>query len=215
MCSLYDITKFNEKINIGAQLEKIIQSIPDPMIIVDENLEIHLINNASLELRNINPSQIRDSAMPLCSDVFRREICNTPDCPMQRLLHSKEKIRDLEVEILDYLGKKHTFFLTIIPLQMSSASPLYLLRYSDITAKKEYEHELKIYQQKLQEENIKLQEKIFEMKITPVHEKPVKVKAKTGQSQKKKLSPSKGYSLLHQTIPHNNKTYHGSYSPPL
>ncbi|MHA1584537.1 MAG: DUF835 domain-containing protein [Promethearchaeota archaeon] len=191
MCSLHDITKFNQKINLASQLERIIQSIPDPMIIVDENLEIRLINNATLELSDINPLQIRDSAMPLCSDVFHLRKCNTDSCPMYKFLHNKKPIKDMEMEIQDAHGRMRTFLLTIIEIEMKTSARLFLMRFSDITIKKEYEKELKVYQAKLQEENVKLQEKIFQMKITPVLEtskaKSKKIKAKTQVQDKETL----------------------------
>ncbi len=209
MCSLHDITKFNEKISLASQLEKIIQSIPDPMIIVDQHLEIRLMNNASLEFCDINPIQIRNAAMPLCSDVFHTSDCGTKNCPMYKVLKEDESIRDNEIQINDSSGKEHTFLLSIIQLNMNASSQLFLLRYSDITRKKEYERELKIYQQKLKEENTKLQEKIFQMKITPVHESPSQQSAVPSRKVESKpvehmLEPGTTYLSITET---NSKAY--------
>ena len=57
------------------------------------------------------------------------------------MIHLNEEIRDEEVEMLDDVGKLRTFLLSIIPLQMVTDQQFFLMRFSDITTKKEYEKE--------------------------------------------------------------------------
>ncbi len=199
LVTLRDITKFQSRINIANQLEKIIQSIPDPMVIVDENLETRLINHATVRLRGINPLRIKEAIPFLCSEIFPRPECNTELCPIRRMIQLNEEIRDEEVEMIDDVGRLRTFLLSIIPLQMVTDQQFFLMRFSDITTKKEYEKELTIYQKKLKEENLKLQQEITQMKITPVHEKPIKkpqIKTKSKIPKEKTPDLESGTSYL-------------------
>lgn len=210
LVTLREITQFRAKINLANQLEKIIQSIPDPMLIVDENLETRLINHATVNLRGINPLRIKEPIALLCSEIFQRPECNTDQCPIRRMIHFNEDIKDEEVELLDEMGKLRTFLLSIIPLQMITEQHFFLMRFSDITTKKEYEKELTIYQKKLKEENVKLQQEITQMKITPVHEKPIKktqIKTKQNAIVEKIMDLSLGTSYIftdtNMDIPYN------------
>lgn len=200
LVTLKEITKFQSKISLANQLERIIQSIPDPMLIIDKRLEFRLINNAAIELRGINPLHIRDSSIVQCSEIFQRASCGTENCPMLRLLNKNETIKDLEVEIYDNVGQLRTFLLTIIPLEMIQGQTFYLMRFSDITAKKDYEKELTIYQAKLKEENLKLQNQISQMTITPVHESSaptLDAKVLTAKSNQLQVNFEPGNSYLY------------------
>ncbi|WP_243438336.1 methyl-accepting chemotaxis protein [Fundidesulfovibrio soli] len=72
------MVKVSQLISIN---RSVLDAVPDPLFVVDEEYRIKFANKATSEFAGIDQRALAGMS---CSDIFKTKACNTPDCPIQR-----------------------------------------------------------------------------------------------------------------------------------
>jgi PAS domain S-box-containing protein len=125
------------------ELRQVIDLIPDPIFVKNQDDEVLLSNEANAELHGLTPDEIEGSR----ERDIESDVENIPDFDKYRqrekqVIETGESVTD-EEELTSPSGKQHVFRTTRIPFTTVEKGESAVLGYArDITALKEYEREL-------------------------------------------------------------------------
>ena len=80
----------------------IMNSLPDPIFAVDEDLKIITANQIVADLAGVPPDMLPGTA---CSDIMQSQLCGTEDCPIARVKRKNERVECEPIE-LNLKGQK-------------------------------------------------------------------------------------------------------------
>ena len=135
-----------------AELNQIFNLAADGMRVIDLDGNILRINNTLLKMFQLDREQ---TVGRKCYTFPGGPICNTPDCPIQRILRGEERV-ETEVDFSGKNGQKISSILTAIPFLDSNGELIGIIEdIKDITPRKEAERALN---KSLEEKKILLRE---------------------------------------------------------
>ena len=126
----------NELQRAYTELDHIFETSGDGMRVIDKDFNVVKINNAFADLLGISKDE---TVGKKCYDVFTGELCNTPNCPVTRILKGEKRI-ELEAEKKRSDGTPIHCIITVTPHLGSEGELIGIVEnYKDITNRKRAE----------------------------------------------------------------------------
>ncbi len=122
-----------------AELMQIFNTTVEGVRVIDKDCNVLLVNETFSKLSGIGGEKMTGKK---CHEVFRSHLCNSPQCPLIRILGGEVRVEcDTEVEAKD--GMCIPCAVTATPFRGSDGNPLGIVEYvRDITERKKSEREL-------------------------------------------------------------------------
>jgi PAS domain S-box-containing protein len=130
----------------NTELSQIFETSADGMRIVDSKFNILRANDTFSELVGLDKKTIIGQK---CSAIFKGEYCNTPDCPLTRILNGEERVEyDMDKIRLD---RSHVpCIVTATPFRSPEGEILGIVEdFKDISERRDWERELTLSRERL------------------------------------------------------------------
>lgn len=139
---------------VNVELTQIFETAADGMRLVDTDFNVLRANETFSSLSGLTKSDIIGKK---CYEVFSGPLCNTPACPMIRIL-DKEKCVESDVEKLRRDGTKVPCILTATPFRSPDGDLIGIVEdFRDISHRKKFEEQLMDSRERLRELTFHLQ----------------------------------------------------------
>lgn len=128
------------------EFSQILNTVTDGIWVIDKNYDILRINKAILDIVQKTENEVIGKK---CYDILQSSLCNSPKCPMKKILKKKKPL-ELDMEKLIDGKKPHQFLLAAAPflgLEGRAIGILEILK--DISIRKRMEEELHKVNQEL------------------------------------------------------------------
>jgi len=125
---------------LNTELEQILNSTPDGIRVIDKNFIMKRVNQPFAKLAGKPAKELIGT---LCYEGFKGHACNTPDCPVQRVLNGEKRV-DTESEIGALNGGTIPCIITAIPYYNPDGELIGVVEgFRDISDRKKMENKLK------------------------------------------------------------------------
>jgi PAS domain S-box-containing protein len=139
---------------VNVELTQIFETAADGMRLVDRDFNVLRANETFSSLSGLSKSDIIGKK---CYEVFSGPLCNTPACPMIRIL-DKETCVESDVEKLRKDGTKVPCILTATPFRSPDGDLIGIVEdFRDISHRKKFEEQLMDSRERLRELTFHLQ----------------------------------------------------------
>jgi|Deesub1362A_J573_1020465.scaffolds.fasta_scaffold00808_2 PAS domain S-box-containing protein len=128
-----------------SELNQIFNTAADGMRIVDKDFNVLRINDTFSSMTGVSKEEAKNKK---CYEIFRGEVCQTPDCPLTRILAGEERVEvDAVKETRD--GKQISCIVTATPYRDMYGNVVGIVEnFKDITERKTAEIALKESEEK-------------------------------------------------------------------
>jgi PAS domain S-box-containing protein len=141
--------------------DAIIQTIHEPLLVLDSNLKILRLNAAAVRLFKAPSAVTRGRSVETMLNLWWSG--NELRTRLERCLRNNEPVNNFELEVqLRQLGRRTFVFNACRLLHKENCPPVLLVALEDITARKEAENQLGESNQKLQQLNNELEKRVEE-----------------------------------------------------
>ncbi|HDP69312.1 MAG TPA: PAS domain S-box protein [Actinobacteria bacterium] len=129
------------------ELNQIFQTAADGMRVVDKDFNVLLTNETFLTLSDTSKDEVVGKK---CYEVFRGPLCDTPDCPLVRILGGEGRV-ECEVEKERGDGTRVPCIVTATPFRAPDGELIGIVEdFKDITERKQTEKEIKKLKQQIE-----------------------------------------------------------------
>jgi PAS domain S-box-containing protein len=138
-----------------SELDQIFNSAADGMRIIDFNFNVLHINNTLSKMLEGNK---RDFIGKKCFEIFPGSLCNTPQCPVKKMVKEK-KTYETETEKRCPDGKTISCILSVTPFTKLDGKVIGIVEdFKNITERKKQDEELRKNEAQLKKINIQLED---------------------------------------------------------
>lgn len=119
---------------VNAELEQILNASADGICVIDKKFNVLRVNETFSTLTNLSKNEIPGKK---CHEVFHSPLCNTPGCPLTRILSGEERIEcEIEKELKN--SSKRSFILTATPFRTPGGELIGIVEnFKDLTERKQ------------------------------------------------------------------------------
>jgi PAS domain S-box-containing protein len=136
------------KLQASAELEQIFETAADGMRVVDRDFNVLRANDTFAGMAGLPKKDIIGKK---CYEVFKGPLCDTPSCPLVRVLGNPERV-DYDAEKERWDGAKVPCIVSATPLRRSNGEVLGIVEdFKDISERRQAENDLMASENRLRQ----------------------------------------------------------------